>query len=183
MIGRRTVVHGGRRYRIDRGVFDPARHLSGVAFADELASFVAAGDRVLDVGTGCGLLAGTAADLGATVVATDLDGRAVRCARANLAGTGVDVRQGDLFAAVAGERFDVVVCNPPYEIRRARRPTLASPDAVPRLLRTWADHGDRLVLGWPDDDRDTLAALGVTEAPARVVPTAGRALALFELRA
>jgi release factor glutamine methyltransferase len=52
------------------------------------------------------------------VVAVDINPHAVRCARINALLQGVeermDVLQGDLFAPVAGECFDVVLFNPPF---------------------------------------------------------------------
>jgi predicted glycoside hydrolase/deacetylase ChbG (UPF0249 family)/methylase of polypeptide subunit release factors len=74
------------------------------------------GERVLELGCGAGLLAVVAARLGASrVVATDLDERACRATEANARANGVTVetRQGDFLEAVRGERFDLVVFNPP----------------------------------------------------------------------
>lgn len=72
---------------------------------------------VLDLGTGCGLLALLAARSARRVVATDVVEACVRCAWRNALMNGfevqVDVRLGDLFAPVAGETFDLVVTNPP----------------------------------------------------------------------
>jgi len=34
----------------------------------------------------------------------------------------MDVRHGDLFAPVTGERFDLILFNPPFGARAARRP-------------------------------------------------------------
>jgi release factor glutamine methyltransferase len=75
-----------------------------------------AGARVLDVCTGSGLLAVTAALGGAQATAVDLSRRAVLCAELNARLNGVRVRalRGDLFAPVRGERFDAIVSNPPY---------------------------------------------------------------------
>lgn len=73
--------------------------------------------RVLDLCTGSGVLAVSAARAGAAeVTAVDRSRRAVVAARVNARLNGVRVRglRGDLFAAVAGERFDVIVSNPPY---------------------------------------------------------------------
>ena len=78
---------------------------------------MAAGRRVLDVGTGSGALALAAARAGASsVTAVDLSLRSVVATWINsrLRGLRVRVRRGDLFAPVAGERFDLVVANPPY---------------------------------------------------------------------
>jgi release factor glutamine methyltransferase len=74
------------------------------------------GSRVLDVCTGSGLLAVTAALEGAQATAVDVSRRAVLCAGLNARLNGVRVRalRGDLFAAVPAERFDAIVSNPPY---------------------------------------------------------------------
>jgi release factor glutamine methyltransferase len=74
--------------------------------------------RVLDLGTGSGAGAVFAARRGFRVVAVDVNPQAVRCARINallhrLEGS-IEVRQGDLFAPVAGESFDLVLFNPPF---------------------------------------------------------------------
>jgi len=74
------------------------------------------GSRVLDVCTGSGLLAVTAALGGAQATAVDVSRRAALCAALNARLNGVRVRalRGDLFAPVRGERFDAIVSNPPY---------------------------------------------------------------------
>jgi release factor glutamine methyltransferase len=73
---------------------------------------------VVDLGTGSGAMAKAIAHEvpGARVHAVELDERAHAWAVRNLAGTGVDLRQGDLadaFDDLAGT-VDVVVSNPPY---------------------------------------------------------------------
>jgi ribosomal protein L11 methylase PrmA len=72
-----------------------------------------AGARVLDVCTGSGLLAVTAALGGAQATAVDLSRRAVLCADLNARLNGVRLRalRGDLFAPVRDERFDAIVCD------------------------------------------------------------------------
>lgn len=75
------------------------------------------GGLVLDLCTGSGAVAITAARAGArSVTAVDVSRRAVWTVRLNAAlnGVRVDARCGDLFAAVGAERFDVVCANPPY---------------------------------------------------------------------
>lgn len=75
-------------------------------------------ERVLDLCTGAGALAIAIALRfpGAQVTAADISADALDVARQNIADTGarVTLRQGDLFAAAAGERFDIIVSNPPY---------------------------------------------------------------------
>ena len=73
---------------------------------------------VVDLCTGSGAIARAIADevAGADVHAVELDEGALAWAERNLAGTGVDLRHGDLATALddlAGT-VDVVVCNPPY---------------------------------------------------------------------
>ncbi len=74
--------------------------------------------RALDVGTGSGIGAIFAARLGYRVVGVDLNPAAVRCARINVMlnqlEARVEIRPGDLFAPVAGDRFDLVLFNPPF---------------------------------------------------------------------
>ncbi|KAA9089242.1 DUF7059 domain-containing protein [Microbacterium radiodurans] len=76
-------------------------------------------ERVLDVGTGCGIQALRARRTADTVVATDISERALAFTRLNarLNGvTGIETRGGSLFEPVAGEEFDRVVSNPPFVI-------------------------------------------------------------------
>lgn len=76
--------------------------------------------RVLDLCTGSGCLAILAARAfpNATVDATDLSADALAVAARNVREHGLDDRiqlaQGDLFAAVRGRRYDLIISNPPY---------------------------------------------------------------------
>ena len=72
---------------------------------------------VLDLCTGSGALAITAARAGArSATAVDVSRRALLTVRMNarLNGVRVRTRRGELLAAVPGERFDLIVANPPY---------------------------------------------------------------------
>jgi release factor glutamine methyltransferase len=71
---------------------------------------------VLDLCTGTGALALVAAQEGASATAIDISRRSIACVRVNALLNGVRVQplRGDLFAPVAGRRFDVIVTNPPY---------------------------------------------------------------------
>jgi release factor glutamine methyltransferase len=111
------------------------------------------GRTVLDVCTGTGALALTAARAGAAAVtAVDLSRRSALAARLNarLHGAPVSVHRGDLFEPVRGRRFDVVTANPPYVPAHRQDP------ARYRLARCWdAGHDGRLLLdriarGLPD---------------------------------
>ena len=86
--------------------------------ADALTSTgLARGSRVADLCTGSGVLAITAARLGASsVTAFDLSPLAVDATQRNAAAAGVqiDVRLESFASAVGHGPFDVVTCNPPY---------------------------------------------------------------------
>jgi hypothetical protein len=77
--------------------------------------------RALDLGTGCGVQALHLAGHAQQVVATDVNQRALAMTRLNawLNGVTLDVRGGSLFEPVAGERFDLVVTNPPFVVSPA----------------------------------------------------------------
>jgi release factor glutamine methyltransferase len=106
------------RLEVGPGVFTPRPEtelLAGwaVEAAEPLESPV-----VVDLCTGSGAIAKSVAHEvpKARVHAVELDEPAYRWAERNLAGTGVDLRQGDFATAfddLAGS-VDVVVCNPPY---------------------------------------------------------------------
>ena len=73
-------------------------------------------DRALDLGTGCGVQSVHLARHAAAVVCSDVNPRALALARLtlDLNGVAADLRAGSLYAPVAGERYDLVVSNPPY---------------------------------------------------------------------
>lgn len=78
---------------------------------------LARGRRVADLCTGSGVAAIAAREQGASQVsAFDASSRAVRCARMNALGAGVDidVHLGSWARAAEFGQFDLVVCNPPY---------------------------------------------------------------------
>ncbi|MEL4358307.1 MULTISPECIES: methyltransferase [unclassified Luteococcus] len=70
----------------------------------------------LDLGTGCGVQSLHLARHAERVVATDINPRALELAglTAQLNQLDVDLRDGSLYEPVAGERFDLIVTNPPY---------------------------------------------------------------------
>lgn len=125
------------------GVFSPVRgeyiHLVASAHLpkppkdqDSLTAF--------DIGTGTGVLAAVLAHRGVQhIVATDLDARALACARANVTQLGlqeqISVVQADLFPP---GRASLVVCNPPWLPARPGSP----------LERAVYDEGGQMLIGF-----------------------------------
>lgn len=74
--------------------------------------------RALDIGTGCGIQALHLDAHCDEIVATDTNERALAlaAATARLNGMSWDLRAGSLFEPVAGERFDLIVSNPPFVV-------------------------------------------------------------------
>jgi release factor glutamine methyltransferase len=108
----------GRPFRVTRAVLIPrpeTEHLVEAAI-----TLPAGAPRILDVGTGSGILAITLAHLlpKATVTATDISPAALAVARQNAADHEVADRirflESDLLAGLNGESFDLIVSNPPY---------------------------------------------------------------------
>src|SRR3954452_5828935 len=170
--------------------------------------------RALDVGTGCGVQAMHAAIHATDVVATDLSDRCLAFARFNaglnaavpdgpFAGRSLDLRAGSLLEPVAGERFDLVVSNPPYVItpRVAGVPTyeyrdggwtgdevvrrlvsgvgdVLAPGGVAQLLGNWEHHAgagwrDR-VTSWLPADVDAWVVQREVQDPAEYAETWAR---------
>ena len=108
---------------------------------------------VVDLCTGSGAVAKAIADEvpGARVHAVELDEPAHAWAERNLAGTGVDLRRGDMadaFDDLAGT-VDVVVCNPPY----------IPLDAWESVAAEARDHDPHLALFSGDDGLDAMRVL------------------------
>ena len=72
--------------------------------------------------------------MGYHVTAVDINPDAVRCARINALQhhleTCIEVRQGDLFEPVQGERFDLVLFNPPFFRGQPRNTAQMRPGGV-----------------------------------------------------
>src|SRR2546423_11624451 len=121
---RSTLTIFEQEVTLDRvaGVFTPTPH--GLFYAN--AAYVRTGERVIDIGTGSGVIAIAAAKMGARVVATDVDPRAVAAAERNAALNGVSIETsvGELFAGATGA-FDVILATLPNEL------------VGPKYLATW----------------------------------------------
>ena len=139
-------------------------------------------ERALDLGTGCGIQALHLDAHCAEIVATDTNERALALAAgtARLNAMSWDLRRGSLFEPVAGERFDLIVSNPPFVVGAGARDYLyrdsgMGGDALCRnLIEQIPDHltpgGTAQVMAnwivrdgadWRDRVRDWLAGTGL----------------------
>lgn len=181
----------GRRFYVDERTIVPRSFIgellsdlidgSDDAGAAALALVMPEAANVLDLCTGGGSLAilAAAAYPGAAIDAVDVSADALAVARRNVDEHGladrVSLHRSDLFEALAGRRYDVILSNPPYvrEDRvaafppeHAAEPRLAHAggsdglDLVRRILRAAPDHlapSGQLVVEI-GKERDTLAA-------------------------
>jgi len=111
----KRVFFGDFVFVVDENVYEPAE--DSFLFAENLD--VKEGERVLDMGTGCGILGILAAEKASSVVAVDVNPHAVHCAQENAklynVRSKMDFVQGDLFAPLRKEeKFDVILFNAPY---------------------------------------------------------------------
>ena len=123
---RRAYIHGVPFY-VDQRVIVPRSYIGELMFTGvfggedaTLIEDVAAVTSVLDLCTGSGCLAIIAAGLfpEAEVDAADLSADALDVARINVDNhnfmSRINLLQGDLFEAVEGRAYDLIISNPPY---------------------------------------------------------------------
>ncbi len=128
----KRVFFGNYVFDVWDDVYEPSEDTA--LFAENLV--VCQGDRVLDVGTGCGVLAVMAAERARTVVAMDVNPYALRCAFTNVKlnhlSQEISFVRGDLLTWLKmREEFDLVLFNAPY------LPT-AEKDHLSWIERAWA---------------------------------------------
>lgn len=156
----------GHRFRVDRRVIVPRSFIAEL-LEDGLAPWLPPETevtRVLDLCTGSGCLAILAALAfpEAQVDGADLSADALAVAAQNRADYHLEDRlrliESDLFAALAGQRYDVIVSNPPYVDARAMA-------ALPPEFR----HEPRLALAGGEDGLDLVRRI-IAAAPAHLNP-------------
>ncbi|BBU27314.1 50S ribosomal protein L3 glutamine methyltransferase [Burkholderia sp. THE68] len=176
----------GRRFYVDERVIVP-RSFIGELLQDGLQPYVADPDqvtRVLELCTGSGCLAILAAQAfeNADVDAVDISADALAVARRNVDEYGLNERvrlhEGDLYAPLSAERYEVIITNPPYVNAHAMQalpeeyrhePELAlaggadGMDVVRRIVRdarNWLTEDGVLVVEIGNERPNVEAALG-----------------------
>jgi ribosomal protein L3 glutamine methyltransferase len=143
----------GHSFYVDERVIVPRSYI-GELLAKGLAGVVAdpdALDRVLDLGTGSGCLAILAALAfpNAQIDASDVSKDALAVAERNVADYGLQDRiglvQSDLFGALGGRRYDLILANPPYVSAAAMADFPPEYAAEPRLAHAGGADGLDLV--------------------------------------
>lgn len=111
----RNVTFNTFTFSVNEHVYEPAE--DSFLFAENL--IVNAEDKVLDMGTGCGILGILSAKKSKDVIGIDINPFAVKCAKKNASVNNVINRvsfiQGNLFnPLIQKQNFDLILFNPPY---------------------------------------------------------------------
>ena len=143
---------GSNRFYVDERVIVPRSYI-GHWLEDGVAPWIdeAKSQRVLELCTGSGCLAILLARAlpAASIDAVDISPDALKVAARNVADYGladrIQLMQGELFAPVAGQRYQLIVANPPYVTQRAMRTLPAEYLHEPRIALAGGADGLELV--------------------------------------
>lgn len=140
----------GHRFHVDERVIVP-RSFIGELLVKDQQLFTSAEpwriNRILDLCTGSGCLAILAAEQfpNATVDAVDISAEALEVAKINVADYDLEDRvrliQSDLFKELGGERYDIIICNPPYVTSEAVEAFPPEYRAEPQIAHLGGDDG------------------------------------------
>jgi release factor glutamine methyltransferase len=106
------IKYQGMEFQTCEKVYEPAEDT--FLLAENLK--VKKTDKVLEIGTGTGIIAIITSKITENVIAVDINKYAVECALKNskLNQSDIDIRLGDLFDSIEGEKFDLILFNTPY---------------------------------------------------------------------
>lgn len=183
-----SIEHGGLSIYVAPGVHHPAPAF-GIGFAplqQAALDRIAPGASVLELGTGAGYWALSAALRGLAVTATDLPHVPLEpvAEAASRAGVAIELVHSDLFDELEGARFDAILFNPPFHDAAPRTPAeraWCGGEVVRRCLASARDHlapGGALYMIVPRIDQrryaDALSRWSVEVAGSRWYPLLGR---------
>lgn len=156
-----SICLDGKRIRVDPRVYKPLEH------EHRLADSCQAGNRVLDLGCGSGVVTVFAAAVAKEVVAVDISPGALENTRQNCETHGVTnaiLLHSDMFNAVEG-RFDLIITHPPYfdlEMKGDDAQFATSTSFLDLLFRDTEKYladGGRLIVQFPAIQRERLERL------------------------
>jgi len=110
----------GLRITLCKDVYEPDEDtfLLAEVINEELSKGKLDNKNVLEIGTGTGVLALLCAKKAKKVVACDINESAVKCAKLNAKVNdinNIEARRSDVFSGMKkGEKFDLIIFNPPY---------------------------------------------------------------------
>ncbi len=106
------ITYQGLEFQTCEKVYEPAEDT--FLLAENL--MVKKTDKVLEIGTGTGIIAVIASKQAKNVVAVDINKYAIECTQKNskINHSSIDIRLGDLFDTVENEKFDLILFNTPY---------------------------------------------------------------------
>ena len=113
----------GHKFYVDERVIVPRSYIGELLCSDQLSTAVSDPDSVtsaleLCTGSGCLAILAALAFPNAKVTAIDISNDALEVARRNVTDYGlsqrVSVLKSDLYVAIADQRFDLIIANPPY---------------------------------------------------------------------
>lgn len=145
------LEYNGIHYETHPEVYEPAEDT--FLFAENLQ--VKRRDRVLEIGTGTGIIAIIVSRKCSTVTATDINPYALDCAAKNIITNkayNVELRKGDLFEPLPAEKYDLILFNTPY------LPTSEEERVDDELDAAWdgGEDGRKVIDRFLDDLKDHL---------------------------
>ncbi|BBG24428.1 HemK2/MTQ2 family protein methyltransferase [Sulfuracidifex tepidarius] len=112
MAGRRIIEFNKIRLCLDDQVYEPAEDTELILSLIQVEK----GEKVIEIGSGTGILSIFAAKSGGKVIAVDVNPFAAESTlcSAGLNNVDIDVINGDMFSPLREGKFDVAIFNPPY---------------------------------------------------------------------
>ncbi len=113
---KRPFKYKGLRLMVEPGVFHPGFFFSSKVMLNFLDTLSLNGLKVLEMGSGSGILSLYCAKMGADVTACDISQKACENTKTNMAlnGLKLSVLHSNLFSSLSAQAFDLVLVNPPY---------------------------------------------------------------------
>lgn len=159
----------GHKFQVDERVIVPRSYIGELLTNDAQALSAAEPwriTRILDLCTGSGCLAILAAleFPNASVDAVDISAEALEVASVNVTDYGLEdrvrLKRSDLFKDLGGERYDIIISNPPYVTTEAVAAFPPEYRAEPQVAHLGGDDGLDLVRRILKDARHHLTASG-----------------------